>query len=148
MKRFFLSLICISLFSALSLFAQKNDNQHAQWIKEMKQAKLEFMAKELKLTNEQTPKFNEVYNIMQGELDKIRSETRRLEKSVENKNDATDLEYEKAAEAMFEYKIKEGTIEKRYFDKFKAILTPQQLLKFKKAEMKWLKELMKHRKKK
>lgn len=146
MKRFLISLFCLTIVSAMSLLAQRNGNQHAQWIKEMKQAKLEFMAKELNLTNEQKQSFNETYNSMQAEIDKMRHETRKLEKSVESKKDATDLEYEKAAEAMFEYKIKEGNIEKRYFDKFKTILSPRQLLQFKKAEMKWMKELMKHRK--
>ncbi len=148
MKRILSFFLITVIMSALSAFAHEKDSaKHQKWMREMKQAKLEFMVKELKISADQKARFTETYNAMEAELNKMRGETNKMRKSIDQKKDATDLEYEKAAEAMFEFKVKEGTIEKKYFDKFKSILTPQQLFQFKKAEMKWMKELMKHRKK-
>lgn len=150
MKRFLLLLV-IAAISSAAICAQGRQNgngQRARWMREMKQTKIEYMSKELSITNEQKKKFTEIYNSMQSELDKLRNETDAMRNSVRDKENATDLEYEKAAEAMFEFKVKEGNIEKKYFDKFKTVLTPKQLFMFKRAEMKWMKELMKHRKNK
>lgn len=113
----------------------------------MAKVRLDFIAGQLDLSADQKQKFVEIYNSMQAELDKLREDTKSLRMSIEDKN-ATDLEYEKAAEALFEFKQKEGTIELKYFDQFKNVLTPKQLFQLKTAEMKWMKELMKHRKKK
>lgn len=57
------------------------------------------------------------------------------------------MEYEKAAEAVAEFKSKEGAIELRYFNQFKGYLSKKQLFKLKIAEHKWMKELMRHRNK-
>lgn len=140
----------ILLFCALavaSAAAQDKTSQRRQWMNEMKKAKVEFMVKELDITSEQKDKFTELYGAYENELNKLRHETRSLEKSVSSKKDATDLELNKASEALFEFKYKEGEITNRYFGKFKQILTPHQLFKFQKAEAKWMKQLMKHRKK-
>lgn len=140
----FLLLICVPLASSAQ---KKDDSRRNQWNKEMTQAKVDFIAGQLGLTADKKAKFVETYNAMQSELGKLRNETNSLRKSIEAKKSASDLEYEKAAEAMFEFKQKEGAIERKYFDKFKSILTPRQLFQLRPAEMKFMKELMKHRKK-
>lgn len=141
-------LILIATFFSLSAAAhQKEDSRRKEWEKEMAKVRLDFIAGQLDLSADQKQKFVEIYNSMQAELDKLREDTKSLRMSIEDKN-ATDLEYEKAAEALFEFKQKEGTIELKYFDQFKNVLTPKQLFQLKTAEMKWMKELMKHRKKK
>lgn len=144
-----LSLLLLFMCSPVVINAQrKDDSRRDQWNKEMTQAKIDFIAGQLGLSADKKTKFVETYNAMQGELNKLRKETDALRKSIEAKKTATDLEYEKAAEAMFEFKQKEGAIERKYFEKFKAILTARQLFLLRPAEMKWMKELMKHRKKK
>ena len=148
MKRILSSLFLLTILSVASAFAQtKVSAKHQQWMQEMKQAKLEFMIKELQIKDNQKAKFTEAFNAMEAELCKVRNETNKMRRAVEKKKDATDLEYEKAAEAIVEAKIKEGNIEKKYFDRFKTILSSEQLFRMKKADMKWMKELMKHRKK-
>ena len=118
-----------------------------QWMREMRQAKTEFVIKQLGLTEEQAAKFTPLYNQMSEELDRARHEVNRLRHSVTRKKDATDLEYTKAAEAQWELKGKESLIEMRYLPKFKEILTPQQLFKMPSTEMQWMRKLMDHRKK-
>lgn len=149
MKRYILTIIAALLVAAGAMAQNKPDKaKRDQWNREMQQAKLEFMAKELKISDAQKDKFNQTYNAMQAELNKLRTETHAMTKAVEKKADATDLEYEKAAEAMFEFKQKEGAIEMKYYPEFRKILSKEQLFHLKKAENKWTKELMKHRKRK
>jgi len=149
MSRFFSTILLLAVIGISTAFAQgKGNGSRAKWMREMKQTKLEYLSKELSIKQDQKIKFTELYNAMQAELYKLRTETNSMRKNVQENGNATDLEYEKAAEALFEFKIKEGNIEKKYFEKFRTVLTPQQLFLFKKAEKKWMKELMKHRKKK
>lgn len=149
MKRLISTLLFITVISISAAIAQgKGEKQRSKWMHEMQQTKLEYISKELSIRQDQKARFSELYNAMQSELDKLKNETTAMRNNIKGKNNATDLEYEKAAEAMFEFKLKEGTIEKKYFEKFKTVLTPQQLFQLKKAEMKWMKELMKHRKNK
>ena len=68
------------------------------------------------------------------ELERIYRETRNLESRTLRKDKSSDTECEAAARAVFEQKKNEAEIELQYFDKFKEILTPQQLLRLRSAE--------------
>ena len=146
MKRILLIATIIIGITQFFASAQDKSEHRKKWMQEMNNAKIEFMNKELKITNEQKDQFNKLYKAYQEELHKIRRETRALEKNINSKKDVTDLEYQKAAEAMFELDANVGNINKKYFEQFKKILTPQQLFNFQKAESHWTKHLMKHRK--
>lgn len=139
--RFALTLVL--LFSSLSLFAQ-NDAKRQEWMKEMQQVKNEYIAKSLALTEEQKAKFFPLYERMDKEVRKVSEDARKMARDVQAKGDkATDLEYEKAAEALYEVKGRESQVEMKYFAEFKKILTPKQLYKLKDAERDFTKQLMK-----
>ena len=143
MKKYLLFILITALIPSIS-FAQKKGD-HKQWWKEMQEYKHDFIAKEIGLSDEQKEKFFPIYSEMEVATFKLNKETRQLEKKInDNKQGVSDIEYEKAAEALFELKAKEGAIEESYFDKFKAILTPEQLFKLKIAERKFTREVMKH----
>lgn len=138
----------ILLFAASVAFADRPDDaQRKQWFDEMRQLRINYIAKNLDLTREQRDKFVPAYDAMSRELEKVMRDTRSLYNSVKKKGDAaTDIEKQKAAEAMYECKGAENAIEMRYFAKFKAILTPSQLFKLKAAEHEFNHQLMKQRK--
>lgn len=141
-----ITLLLTVLLLTLGAMAQQKASkaERAEWMKEMQQYKNEFMARKLKLTDEQKTKFIPMLNRMDSELRKVGEQTRRLSKEVSAKGEkATDLEKEKAAEAQFECKMKEGQIEMKYYDQFKKVLTTDQMLKFKEAERDFMKNLMK-----
>lgn len=125
--------------------AQRNSGRNREsWMKEIQQYKNDFIAKKLELTDEQRAKFLPLYNSMDEEIRKVQEESERLSRQTMGKEDkATDLEYEKAAEAMYELKGRENAIEMKYFEEYKTILTPQQLFKLKDAEKDFTRELMK-----
>lgn len=138
------------LCCAVAMAQQKapSKEERTRWMKEMRQYKAEYIAKELKLTDEQKQKFVPLYENMDAETGRIGFETRQLEHTVKDKGEkASELEYEKAAEALFELKKKESDIELKYMPEFKSILTKRQLFELKGAERKFTQELMKqHRK--
>ena len=136
--------LTMALTTCFASFAQNKGEKLSKWMDDMRQVKVEYVAKKLKLTAQQKDKFASVYDAMNREIGKVNRETRALEKSVREKgNDATDLEYEKATEAMVDLKGKECEIEKKYREQLKTILTKKQLFELSRAERKFARELMK-----
>ncbi len=149
MKRSLLITLLIALVSALSAYADEpaQKPERKQWMKEMRRFKHEFLTKELELTSEQQSKFFPSYDKMEEEMRAIERQTRQLERDITKKGDeATDLEYEKAAEACYELPSKKNAVEMRYFKEYKEILTKKQLFKLSGAERKFTRIIMHHRK--
>lgn len=118
--------------------------ERESWMKEMQQFKNDYIAKKLNLTDEQRAKFMPLYNSMDEEIRKVQEETEQLTRqTIAKDGKVTDLEYEKAAEAVYELKGRENDIEMKYFNEYKAILSPEQLFKLKDAEKDFTRELMK-----
>ena len=83
---------------------------------------------------------------MDSKIMQINYETRELERSINEDKNASDTEIEAAAAAVFNQKEREGKIENEYFEKFKEVLTPRQLLRLKSAEKKFTQRLVRHHK--
>lgn len=115
-----------------------------QWFKEVREFKHNFLAKELNLTKEQQKAFFPLYDAMEDETWKINRETRELESKVASSAKATDLEYDKATDAIYEQKEKEGAVERAYMQKFRQVLSREQLFKLKSAERRFARKLMQH----
>lgn len=149
MKRLVLTFTVIAaiILTATQAFAQEPQKkaQRQQWMNNMIQSKTEYVVKEIGLNENVRTKFEKQYMAMCHEMAKLGRDTRNLERSISKKENPSDLEYEKCAEAMSEFKIKEGNIEMKYFNQFKTYLTKKQLFKLKIAEQKWMNALMKHR---
>ncbi|MBQ4291889.1 MAG: hypothetical protein II752_04040 [Muribaculaceae bacterium] len=143
MKRSFIIVVILSL-AALSVSAQQRGRQkpdREKWFQELREWKHQFLIKEVELTEEQQPKFFAVYDAMQNEILAIHDGTRNMEKKLSLNKQASDLEYEKMAEALIEVKIKEGEIQKRYLDKMKTVISSRQLYKLQVAEKKFIRML-------
>ncbi len=128
--------------------AQHNDARHRQWLKEMQQAKLEYFIKELGITAEQKAQFSRTFSDMETEMGTLRENIGSLRRTVRDKANPTDLDYEKAAEAQFEQSQREGAIMLKYYAKYKTFLTKKQLFDYQRVEHRWMKKVMESRKKK
>lgn len=115
-----------------------------QWLKEIREFKHNYLAKELNLTKEQQKAFFPLYDAMEDETWKINRETRDLEQKVKSSSSVSDLEYDKATDAIFEQKEKEGAVERAYLQKFREVLTREQLFKLRGAERRFAGKLMQH----
>lgn len=149
-RQLFIALIILLITPVLSAQNDKgaSDKGRQRWFKEMRQYKHDFLVKELDMTQEQQDRFFPLYDKMESEKHAIDKQTRQLERDIIAKGEqATDLEYEKAAEAAYELDGKKNAIEMRYFKEYKSILSKKQLFKLKCAERKFTRNIMLHRKK-
>ena len=147
MRHIALSIILVlsAIILPISSQAQRPSGREREVLmKEMQQFKNDFIAKKLNLTEEQKAKFLPLYNSMDEEIRKAQNEAEQLYRQTLKKGEkATDLEYEKAAEAVYELKGRENTIEMKYFKDYKQILSPNQLFQLKVAERDFTRQLMK-----
>lgn len=135
------------IFSALTLSAQNNQfsaSDRQRWLSEIREYKHEFLIRDLNLSKEQQKEFFPLYDAMEDDIEKLNQETREIEIRMQDNPDASDLDIENNARTIFEQKRAEGQIEMTYFDKFKTVLTPRQLLKLKSAERKFTQQLVNH----
>ena len=114
---------------------------------DMYQAKHEMIIQELGLTQTQQRQFMPLYEQMEREIYQVNRNARALANEVEKKKNPTDRDYEAAASALSNTRIREGEIEAKYFDKFSKILTKKQLFQLKQAEVKFTREMLNKRKK-
>lgn len=140
MRQILLFLI-ISAAAASGALAQGSSDRN-QWMNEMSQYRRTYFAKELGLSKEQEAKFFPLYDEMDEQTRKLSDDSRVMERRVTDAADATDMEYEKAAEALYDAKVQEATIERDYLAKFKEILTPRQMFELKGVERKFSRALL------
>ncbi len=145
-QRFFIATLLLLGLLAADMNAQSalSENDRSRWLSEIREYKHEFLAKDLELTREQQRDFFPLYDSMEDEVERINTETRALETKVSESKEASDLEIENASRTIFEQKRAEGQVEMTYFDKFKEILSPRQLLRLKNAERRFTQQLVKH----
>lgn len=136
------SLLWLAVLSISARPAPQNQGDREQWMTEMRQYKRLYLTKELQLTREQQTKFFPLYEEMEDAEAKIDDESRAMEKRVSDLPTATDLEYEKATEAIYDSAIKSAQLEREYMDKFKDILTRKQLFRLKGVERQFNREMM------
>lgn len=123
--------------------APQSPSEREQWMTEMRQYKRIYLTKELELTREQQTKFYPLYEEMEDNEAKINDEARAMEKRVAEMPNASDLEYEKATEAVYDAAVRSAQLEREYMDKFKDILSRKQLFRLKAVERQFNREMMK-----
>ncbi len=148
-KRTILSIILLlSVASFASAAAQSSvlsPDDRQRWISEIRNYKHDFLARELDLSREQQNEFFPLYDEMEDRIEALNAQARDIEANVSENPDAGDLEILGAAYAQFELKKLEGEIELEYYDKFKEILNPRQLLQLKSAERLFTRQLVNRR---
>ncbi len=70
-------------------------------------------------------------------------ECRKLTKDLKHKNPPTESDYSKVNDECLGVKMKEAALEKEYYEKFKKILSPEKLYKYRRAEYKFARNFMK-----
>lgn len=123
---------------------QLDDEGRQKWMTELRNYKHEFMTKELDLSKEQQRDFFAEYDCMEDRLNSLNIDTRELEQRTLSNPEASEVELEATARALFNLKSEESKIELEYFDKFKNILTPKQLIRLKNTERKFTQQLVQH----
>ena len=139
-----LTILLLLFVMAVTAVAQAplSSTDRERWLDEIRNLKHDYLAKELNLTREQQNEFFPLYDAMQDEIEQLNTRTRELETAISSDESASDLQVENAARTVFEQRRAEGQIEMTYFDKFRDILNPRQLLQLKDAERKFTRQLV------
>ncbi len=135
-------LLAIILPQSAAAQLKSAENLRAKWFSELRQVKRNYFIKELDLDREQQNKFFPLYEEMEDKTFRIDDEARQMEQRIADAKDATDTEYEKTAEALYDADVQTAQIRREYMDKFKTILTRRQLFELKGVEKKFSREMM------
>ena len=142
LKRILLSVIALVALTAGSPAQDKALGDRSQWMNELRQYKRTYFTKELDLTREQQNKFFPLYEEMTRQTTQIDDDVRMMERRIAEADDATDLEYEKATEAIYDGKVRQAEIEKSYVEKFKDVLSHRQLFLLNSVERKFQRDII------
>lgn len=144
-KIFIAILACACSFSMLA--APQKADKRSKWLKEVQDYKHDMLVEEAEMTEEQKKEFLPLYSDMEAETYQANVEARQLEAKISSSTEeVTDLEYEVAAKALAEVKLKEAQIEMTYYEKFEKILSKKQLFLLKRAENRFTRDMLNHNK--
>lgn len=116
-----------------------------KWLKEVREYKHDKLVEETDMSAAQKAEFLPIYSAMEQEIYQVNIEARNLENKISNSTEEiSELEYEKAAEALAEVKSHEGDIELKYYKKFEKILSKKQLFLLKRAENRFTRDMLNH----
>ena len=140
----FATLLCMSL--NIDVQAQKQSKaDRDKWLKEVREYKHDKLVEETDMSAAQKAEFLPLYSAMEQEIYQVNIDARNLENKIANStDDISELEYEKAAEALAEVKSREGDIELKYYKKFEKILSKKQLFLLKRAENRFTRDMLTH----
>lgn len=142
--------ILFSICLFIPAFSQKNcdEGSHAAKRKEMTQFKLDYLAKEIDLREDQKKQFYELYGQMEAERRAIFKKMKAAEKSISENKNAGESDYDKATKEINAAKSEMAVVEKQYDDKFSTFLSKKQMYKLKEAEAKFTQKMQECRDKK
>jgi hypothetical protein len=95
----------------------------------------------------QQKQFMPLYEQMEREIYQVNRNARALANEVEKKKNPSDRDYEIAASALSNTRVREGEIEAKYFEKFSKILSKKQLFQLKQTERKFTQEMLSKKRK-
>lgn len=101
-----------------------------------------FITAELSLTPEEASSFIPLCNELRKQKFELGRECRKLSKEIDHKQNPSEDDYKKALEACLDVRKREAELEREYYDKFKKILSPEKLYKYKKAEHRFVRQYM------
>ena len=142
-KIFFITFVAISVLFSSEVLAQ-GDKEHRHFDREAFQAKKNaFITAEVGLTPEEAAVFIPLCNELQQKMFEIGRDCRKLSKEIRHKKSPAEADYSKVNDECLGVKLKEATLEKEYYEKFKKILSPEKLYKYRRAEYKFARSFMK-----
>ena len=142
-KIFFITFVACSVVFSFSAHAQ-GGKQHRNFDREAFLAKKSaFITAEMGLTPEEATVFIPLCNELQEKMFEAGRECRKLSKDLKHNENASDADYLKVIDECVNVNMKQAQLEKEYYEKFKKILSPKKLYKYKRAEGKFAREFMK-----
>ena len=138
----FILCLTASLFIVMQSIGQERDrNGRSTFDREAFIAKRNtFLTEKMSLTAEETAVFIPLDNeLMRKKLECGRG-CRRLARELQNKSDKTDEEYQKLLKCREEVREQCDKLDKEYLEKFKKVLSAEQIVKYQNADKAFFEE--------
>lgn len=134
-KLYILAIVFLSIVNIT--IAQENRKE------EIEAFRIAYFTRQLNLSSEEAKKFWPVYNEMQTEIQKIQKERRMRHRDLRDNNDnLSDAELEKSINDEMNSRQRELDIEKKYHERYKAILPMKKVAVFYRAQEGFKRELL------
>ncbi|MDR0394285.1 MAG: hypothetical protein LBH77_03910 [Tannerella sp.] len=151
MKKIKIFIVCFSalIIFALQLPAQENEG-HKPFDREAFTAKRNaYITEQVGLTATEASVFIPLDNELMQKKFEVGRECHRLERELKKreKDGKTDAEYNKLLKCREEVKEKRDKLDKEYLEKFKKILSAEQIVKYQSADRAFFDEFVRDRKK-
>jgi hypothetical protein len=103
-----------------------------------------FIITELALTPQEADLFVPLLDELQQKKYDAGYKCRKLSREIKQKKNPNDADYLNTIDECLEVGIKEAKLEKEYYEKFKKILPPEKLYKYKEVEYRFAREFVKN----
>ncbi len=144
MKKYIL-LLLLAILSLPSALAQDKDK--AKMKEELQQFKIDFLAKEMQLSDKEKAEFTPLYKEYDEQRRKAGSEAWKYDRELKKKKDATDADYKKLAELQQKAREKDNEIVKKFDKRLESFLTAKQIYQMHQGEEKFFEKMKEMRKK-
>ena len=120
-------ILLIAMVLTIPTYAQnKKKENKEEWKKELQDFKYKYLAQEVELSDEQMTNFFELYAKLDSERKQALKVCKAITKVVKEDGEHSDVEYERAVEAVLNLPIITGQNEKKYYEQFKTFLSYKQ----------------------
>ena len=138
-------LLLLVSFLTLTVFAQQRQRPSFE---DFQKTKLEFIVKEMGLSDTEIDKFSPIYKEMSSErialYAKYRDNTR-IKRAMHNGEQVADTTMQRISRDDAQLQLEDAQLEMKYQQKFEKILSPQQVMKWRDAEQKFRSDVMSRR---
>lgn len=134
MRTLLLTLLLSFLGFSIAFADGKKDKSKDEIFREVQEFKMNYLAKEMDLNNDQKTKFFDLYREMTLKRRECMKNARHLERKLRKMENPTEADYQAATEAMSKARTEDAAIEKEYAEKFSQFLTQKQIFKMKEGE--------------
>jgi hypothetical protein len=101
-----------------------------------------FFTSELNLTPREVDEFIPVLEELQKKKFEAGQRCRKLTRDIKHKTDPRDSDYLEVIDECLKMGLKEAELEKEYYEKFKKVLSPEKLYRYKEVEFKFVREFL------
>lgn len=139
-------LLIFSLLFSITAFAQKQDR--AKMMEDIQKFKIDFLAKEMSLSEKEKAEFAPIYKEYDEEIRKSGADAFKFERELKKKKDAaTEADYKKLADLQKKSRENFDAISKKYDERFEKFLSAKQIYQMHKGEEKFFEKMKEMRKK-
>ncbi|MBZ4676825.1 MAG: hypothetical protein JG782_1445 [Anaerophaga sp.] len=138
------NIILVMVFTlAQVFFISGNAQEEESRLERLKSQKVAFLTERIGLSTEDAQKFWPVYNEMSEKMDELWKEKKEnIKKLYHSDESLSEAGKEAAIDEYINYELKKANLEKEYHEKFKKILTIDQVIKLYGAEHEFKKKML------